>query len=115
VIGSAIVPLQIAKWTDVHVCGKLAKSLIQVVHLREDTNDGDNDEHVCRGVRELVLALERHFQSNAKGFDGHDGDGSSRGADGQVNERVLSAVLGCDLVDHEDGKDGHKSAVHEKA
>lgn len=103
------------EWTNVHVGGELAKSLVQVIHLRQNTSDCYDYEYVCRRVCELILALKSHFESNTECLDGHDGDGSSGGTDGQVDERILAAVFWCDFVDHEDGEDGDKGAVHEKS
>lgn len=64
---------------------------------------------------ELVVSRERHLQRNAKSLDEHDRDGAGGGADGEVDERVLAAMLGRNLVDHEDGKDGDEEAVDEEA
>ena len=66
-------------------------------------------------MRELVVACESHLEGNAKGLDEHDGDGAGCGADGQVDERVLAAMLGGDLIDHEDGEDGDKETVDKEA
>jgi hypothetical protein len=83
--------------------------------LREDASDNYDDEDVGRGVCELVVARERHLERQAERLDEHDGDGARGGADGDVYEGVLAAVLGRDLVDHEDGEDGDEEAVEEEA
>jgi len=66
-------------------------------------------------MRKLILPRKGHLQRNSERFDGHDGDRTGGGADGEVNERVLLAVLWRDLVNHEDGEDGYKNAVYEEA
>jgi hypothetical protein len=100
---------------DVHVGGELAQGLVEVVHLREDAAYDHDDEDVGRGVGELVVAREGHLEGNAEGLDEHDGDRAGGGADGEVDQGVLAAVLGSDLVDHEDGEDGDEKAVNEEA
>lgn len=66
-------------------------------------------------MRELVFSRKGHLERNSERFDSHDGDGAGGGADREVDERVLLAVLGCDLVDHEDGEDGDECAVEQEA
>lgn len=100
---------------DVHVGGELAKGLVEVVHLCENAADDHDDKDIGRGVCELVVAGKGHLQRNAKRLDKHDGNGAGCGADGQVDQRVLAAVLGCDLVDHEDREDGNEEAVNKEA
>lgn len=100
---------------DIHVCRKLAQSLVKVVHLGEDAAYDQDDEDVCRRMRELVVSSKRHLERNTKGLDEHDGDGARRRADGEVDERVLATILGCDLVDHEDAEDDTEGAVEEEA
>ena len=102
------------KW-DVHVGGELAEGFVEVVHLRENAAYDHDDEDVCRGVCELVVPGECHLQRNTEGLDEHDRDRTGRGADGEVDQRVLAAVLGRDLVDHEDREDGDEEAVNQKA
>jgi hypothetical protein len=63
----------------------------------------------------LVVTRKRHLECQAERLDEHDRDGAGRGADGEVDERVFAAVLGCDLVDHEDREDGDEEAVEEEA
>lgn len=86
---------------DIHVGGELAKSLVKVVHLRQDADGRDNHKHVGRRVGELVVAGKRQLEGDAKGLDGHDRDGADGRADAQVDERVLLAVSRRHLVDHD--------------
>ena len=60
---------------------------------------------------ELVVTRECHLERQTERLDEHDRDGAGRGTDGEVDERVLATILGCDLVDHEDGEDGDEQAV----
>jgi hypothetical protein len=62
-------------------------------------------------MRKLVVPVERHLERNSEGLDSHDGHGSGRRTDGKVNERILLAMSGRDLVDHDDREDGHDGAV----
>lgn len=66
-------------------------------------------------MRELVVSSKGHLQCDSEGLDEHDRNGAGCGANRKVNERVLAAVLGCNLIDHEDGEDSHEGAVEEKA
>lgn len=100
---------------NIHVCAELTESLVEIVHLRQNASDNHNNKHICRRMRELVVACESHLQGKAKRLDEHDRDRARRRADGEVDERVLAAVLGRNLVDHKEGEDGDKGAVEEKA
>lgn len=99
----------------IHVGRELAQSLVKVVHLRHNAAYDHDDEHVGRGMCELIVPVESHFQSNAKGLDGHDGDGSGSRADGQIYQRVFAAVLGGNLVNHDGAEGGDKGTVEEEA
>ncbi len=89
---------------DVHVGRKLAQCLVEVVHLGQDTDHGDNDEDVSRSIAKLVMAVKRQLQGNAECLDSHDRDGPDGGADAQVDERVLLAVDRANLVNHDSRK-----------
>lgn len=104
-----------SKLCDIHVGRELAKRLVEVVHLRENAAHDHDDEHVGRRVCELVVPRKSHLQGNTKGLDEHDGDGAGCRADGEVDQRVFAAMLGGNLVDHEDGEDGDEEAVYEEA
>lgn len=99
----------------VHVRGELAESLVEVVHLRKNAAYDQDDEDVGRRVRELVVSGEGHLKCDTERLYEHDGDGAGCGADGEVDERVLAAILGRNLVDHDDGEDGDEGAVEEEA
>jgi hypothetical protein len=66
-------------------------------------------------MRELVVTRKCHLERQTERLDEHDGHRASCGADGEVDQWVLATVLGRDLVDHEDGEDGHKEAVEQEA
>lgn len=99
---------------NIHVRRKLAQSLVEVIHLRENAAHDHDDEDIGRGMCELVVSRECHLQRDAEGFDEHDRDRASCGADGEVDEWVLAAMFRGDLVDHEDGEDGNEEAVDEE-
>lgn len=98
----------------VHICGELAESFVEIIHLREDAANCDDYKNVCGGVGKLVVSRESHLKRNTESLDGHNGYRTGGRANGEVDERVLSAVLGRNVVDHEDRKGGHKNAVYEK-
>ncbi len=83
--------------------------------MRENAAYNHDDEDVCRRMRELVVSRKCHLERDTKGLDEHDGDRPSGGADGKVDQRVLAAVPGRDLVNHEDGENCNKEAVDEEA
>jgi len=103
------------KLDNIHVGRELAESFVEVVHLREDAAYNHDDENVGRRVSELVVSSKSHLECNTEGLDEHDRDGAGRGADGEVDQRVLATMLGSDLVDHEDREDGDEEAVNEEA
>jgi hypothetical protein len=98
-----------------HVCRELAQRLVEVVHLRKDTSHNHDNKDICRRMRELVVTRKRHLEREAECLDEHDRDGAGCRANGEVDERVLAPILGCDLVDHEDGEDGDEEAIEEEA
>ena len=100
---------------NIHVRRKLAQSLVEVIHLRENAANDQDYEDVCRRVCKLVVSSKCHLQGNTEGLDKHDGDGAGGGADGEVDQGVLAAVLGSDLVDHKDGENGNEKAVDKEA
>ena len=66
-------------------------------------------------MRELIVPREGHLQRDTEGFDEHNRDGAGCGANREVDERVLAAMLGCDLVDHEHREDGDEKTIDKKA
>ena len=64
---------------------------------------------------ELVVPRESHLQGDTEGLNSHDRNGSGGGADGQVYQRVLAAVLWGNLVDHDGAESGDKCAIEEEA
>lgn len=65
-------------------------------------------------MAELVVASDSQLDSDTKCFDRHDGDGADGRADGDVNERVSTAIPRGDFVYHGNGKDGDKETVEEE-
>jgi len=66
-------------------------------------------------MRELVVASKGQFYSNAESFDGHDGDRSDCGANGDVDKRILLAIYWRDLIDHDGGEYCDYKAVKKEA
>ena len=98
-----------------HVRGEMAQRLVEVVHLRQDAHGGDDHEDVCRGVRELIVPVERQLQGDAESLDRHDGDGADEGADAQEDQGVLLPVDGRDLVDGDERVRGDDSQIEQEA
>ena len=62
-------------------------------------------------MAELIVAGKGELESDAESFDGHDGDGADRRADGEVNKRILLAVQRGDSVYHECCKSDYGNGV----
>lgn len=97
-----------------HVCGELIQSLVEIVHLHKDAHDDDNGKTVRGRVRELVVAVERKLERDAKALDAHDGDGADQAADGDVDKWRAFAVLWDHAPDHKHSKSRHKETVREE-
>lgn len=65
-------------------------------------------------MSELIVARKGELEGDAKSLDGHDRDGADRRTDRQVNDRVLLAVDGSDLVDHNDCEDDDRKGIQKK-
>lgn len=63
---------------------------------------------------ELVVASEGELQCDAEGLDGHDGDGPDSRANREVDQCVLLAVLGRNLIYHDDGEDDNQTGVEKE-
>lgn len=59
-------------------------------------------------MSELVITRKRHLERQTERLDEHDGHRAGCRADGDIDEWVFAAILGSNLVDHEDGEDGDK-------
>lgn len=66
-------------------------------------------------MRELVVARKGELKGDAKGLDGHDGNGSNGRANRQIDESVLLSVHGCNFVNHEDGESHHCNRIEQEA
>jgi hypothetical protein len=93
----------------------LAESFVKIVHLRENAANCDYYEDVSGWMGKLIVSSESHLERNTKSLDSHNGDGASCRANGEVYERILFAMLGRNVVDHEDRKGSHKNAIYEEA
>lgn len=94
-----------------HVRRERSQSLVEVVHLRQDTHSSENQEHICRGVRELVVPRKGKLKSNAESLYRHNRDRPNGRADGKIDDRIVLAMHGCNLVDHVDGERDHDDSV----
>jgi len=92
----------------------LAKGFVEVIHLRQDAANGHNRKGVGRGMRKLVVPVQRQLQGNTKSFDRHDRYRPNGRTDGYVYEWRFLSMPGSHLVDHYAGKDGNCSAVEQK-
>lgn len=97
-----------------HRSGERVQSLVEIVHLRENAESGDDRKDICRRMGELVITSERELQRNTKRFDRHDGNGADGRADRDVNERVLLSVYGRNSVDHDGRVDCDGEAINEE-
>ena len=59
-----------------HVGWELAQSFVEIIHLRKNAYNDDDDEDIGRRVWELVITAQTQFQSNTESFDGHDWNGT---------------------------------------
>ena len=79
----------------------MVQCLVEIVHLCQDTETRNDGKDVGGGLSKLIVAPQGKFHGNAKGLDGHDGDGANGRADRDVNERVSLSVHRCYPVDHD--------------
>lgn len=100
---------------NLHVRGEDGQSLVEVVHLGEDTHGGKNHEHVGRGVGELVVAGKSKLEGDSESLDRHDGDGADGRADRKVDECILLAVNRGNLVDHDEREDDDGDGVEKES
>lgn len=75
-----------------HRSRELIQCLVEIVHLRQNAEPGDDGKDVGRGLSELVVASQCKLQGNTEGLDRHDRDGANSRADRDINERVLLSV-----------------------
>ena len=66
-------------------------------------------------MRKLVVSRQGQFQSDAKGLDRHDGDGSDGRTYRQVVQGIRLAIFGGNLIDHDHGKDGDDDAEYQES
>ena len=53
-------------------------------------------------MRELIIAVESEFESNAEAFDGHDGYGADKRANGDVDQWCRTTIFRRDSIDHDE-------------
>jgi hypothetical protein len=106
---------QSGKNNNAHVGVELTQSLVKVVHLSQNADDGNQYKDIGAGVSKLVVSGKSQLDGNAHTLDGHDGHGADSAADGNVDERILASVARAHAVDHGDGEDDDQQDVEEKA
>jgi hypothetical protein len=94
---------------------ELAESLVKIIHLCENTDCGQDDKHIGRRMRELIVAGHCELEGDTKGLDRHDGDGSNDRADRDVDERVLSSIDWGHLVNHHRRKRCNCGAIEQES
>jgi hypothetical protein len=82
--------------------------------LCQDADDNHNHKHICRIVSKLVVSGKGELKRYTKRLDSHDGYAAYGTADGDVDEGILAAIFGGDLVYHDDGKHDNDEAVKEE-
>lgn len=92
----------------------MSKSLVEIVHLCQNTNNDRDDENVSRWMGKLVVATESEFQCNTKSFDCTDRNRANCRTNRNVNHRVFGTKLRCNLDDHENGKCTNHEQVRQK-
>lgn len=105
----------ISNKTHLHIGGELFQSLVEIVHLRDNAYDDDNEKSICWRMCELIISSKCQFQSNSKSLDSHDRNWSNQWTNRDVNEWVSFAILWCHLVNHEQTNGHHNSAIAHKA
>lgn len=98
-----------------HGSRELAKSLVKVVHLCHNANCSDNHEDVCRWMRKLIFARKSQLQCNAECLHRHHRNRSDGRANGDEHQRILPAISGRNLVDHDSGENTHYQAVKQES
>jgi len=98
-----------------HVCAELAQRFVEVVHLRHDGDDRDDQKDVGTRMRKLVVSAQCELERDTQTLDGANGDAANCTADAEIDHRVLLAVSGCNEVDHSSRKDNYDKAVEQEA
>jgi len=98
-----------------HVRAELTERFVEVVHLRHDGDNRDDQEDVGTRMRKLVVSTQCELERNTQTLDGANGDAADCTANAEINHRVLLAVFWCDKVDHSDRKNYDYKAVEQEA
>ncbi len=98
----------------IHVRGKGVERLVEVVHLHDDATRNEETEDVRRGASKLVVARQGELDCDAEAFNGHDGNGTDKRADGEVHQWERAPVSWYDEVDHAQREDGHDKTIEQE-
>jgi hypothetical protein len=93
----------------------LTQGLVEVVHLRQNADDCDEDKDVGARMGELVVTGKGQLDGNTDTLDGHDGDGADGAADGNIDQRVLASITRAHAVDHDSREDDDQQHIEEEA
>lgn len=93
----------------------MTQGLVEVVHLRQNADDCDENKDVGAGVGELVVTGKGQLDGNTDTLDGHDGDGADGAADGNIDQRVLASITRAHAVDHDSREDDDQQHIEEEA
>lgn len=97
-----------------HVAGEASKCLVKVIHLGDNAETSQNHKDISRRVAELVVACKGKLEGDAESLGRHDGNGADSRADGEIDERILLAVVWGNSVDHEDSKRDDGDGIEEE-
>ena len=62
-------------------------------------------------MRELVITAKCQFDSDAKAFDGHNGDRADERAYGDIHNGICPSIFGDDRVDHKKRENNNTEAI----
>lgn len=95
--------------------GCTGSNLVEVVHLDCDTPDDRECKNPGSRPPQLVVTRKGQLERDAESLDGHDGDGTDEGTDGNVHQGILVAMYWRDAVDHVEGETEDKEAVQHES
>lgn len=88
--------------------------LVDIIHLSENAEGGNNGENVGRCVDKLVIASKSQFHRDTERLDRHHRDRADGRANRDEDQRVFLSVNRGNPVDHHRGEDCNCQAVEEE-
>lgn len=95
-----------------HIGGKGIKSLIEIVHLNEDTQSNDEPEDIGAGMGKLIVALECELYGHAEALDCHNAHRPHKRTNRYINHRIRAPMFWRDCVDHDQCEHKDRQTVH---